>query len=73
MTEATKTDFSKLNVYQKLAYVRQKAPYIQKVNVASSTAMWVKRCTIRIKYSHKSSWINFEARNCCSSSSGITR
>lgn len=30
MTEATKTDFSKLNVYQKLAYVRQKAPYIQK-------------------------------------------
>ena len=30
MAEATKTDFSKLNVYQKLAYVRQKAPYIQK-------------------------------------------
>ena len=30
MAEATKTDFSELNVYQKLAYVRQKAPYIQK-------------------------------------------
>lgn len=30
MAEATKTDLSKLNVYQKLAYVRQKAPYIQK-------------------------------------------
>lgn len=30
MAEATKTDFSKLNVYQKLAHVRQKAPYIQK-------------------------------------------
>lgn len=40
MAEATKTDFSELNVYQKLAYVRQKAPYIQKVNVASNTAMW---------------------------------
>jgi len=30
MAEATKTDLSKLNVYQKLAYVRQKAPYIRK-------------------------------------------
>ncbi|WP_338351451.1 hypothetical protein [Enterococcus faecalis] len=40
MTEATKTDFSKLNVYQKLAYVRQKAPYIQKSKRGSSTAMW---------------------------------
>ena len=40
MTEATKTDFSKLNVYQKLAYVRQKHHIFKKVNVASSTAMW---------------------------------